>query len=323
MRSWGERADTSHREKGKSMGGIVAVLLVTFALLISSCTTRSTREVVPGIPLQVASLERLMSLLHEREAEIQTLKGLFGAQIQGPGIPGTQRVEGAIVYHRPDALRLRGFNRLGMRLFELAVGEDRYTLRLINGKVLAGNVTDLSRVEKIARPFRLSLLAMTGIIGTPSVAIDERAELTEEGERYRVDVFASASGNGLSGSDGAYRRIWFDRRSLQVVQEDRLTRTGEIEARVQFDDFRAVELSPRVDLPPDSPAVQTGTLTGKSVLKPFVIRAEDSQGPSSLQLTFHEISPNMPLTPEELQLTDASHVDSPAENGKTENGKMG
>jgi hypothetical protein len=286
----------------------VAFLMLPCIVLLSGCSLWARpKELTPEIPLQVATLERLMGLLQEREAEIQTLKGLFGAQIQGPGIPGTQRVEGAIVYHRPDALRLRGFNRLGMRLFELAVGKDRYTLRLINGKVLTGNMTDLNRVEKIARPFRLSALAMTGIIGTPSVAMNERAELKEEGERYRLDVFAS--GNGMNGSDSAYRRIWFDRRSLHVVQEDRLTPIGEIEASVHFEDFRSVNLSP------DNSAVQTGALTVKIVLKPFMIRAEDSQGPSSIQLIFHEISPNMPLTPEELQLTDGIQIDAPTENG--------
>jgi hypothetical protein len=286
----------------------VAFLMLPCIVLLSGCSLWARpKEPTPEIPLQVATLERLMGLLQEREAEIQTLKGLFGAQIQGPGIPGTQRVEGAIVYHRPDALRLRGFNRLGMRLFELAVGEDRYTLRLIDGKVLTGNMTDLNRVEKIARPFRLSALAMTGIIGTSSVAMNERAELKEEGERYRLDVFAS--GNGMNGSDSAYRRIWFDRRSLHVVQEDRLTPIGEIEASVHFEDFRPVNLSP------DNSAVQTGALTVKIVLKPFVIRAEDSQGPSSIQLIFHEISPNMPLTPEELQLTDGIQIDAPTENG--------
>ena len=158
-----------------------ACLMSLYMFLLPGCAFwAKPSEPALENPLQEATLERLMGLLQEREAEIQTLKGLFAAQIQGPGIPGTQRVEGAVVYHRPGALRLRGFNRLGMRLFELAVGEDRYTLRLINGKVLTGNMTDLNRVEKIARPFRLSLLAMTGITGTPPVANYERAALTEE-----------------------------------------------------------------------------------------------------------------------------------------------
>ena len=56
------------------------------------------------------------------------------------------------------------------------------------------------------------------------------------------------------------------------------------------------------------------TLTVKSVLKPFVIRAEEGQGPSSLQLTFREMAPNMPLTAEELQMTDTK-ADAPTSNG--------
>ena len=96
------------------------------------------KEPTPEIPLQVATLERLMGLLQEREAEIQTLKGLFRAQIQGPGIPGTQRVEGAIVYHRPDALSLRGFNRLGLRLFEWPSGRIATPYGSSTGKVLTG-----------------------------------------------------------------------------------------------------------------------------------------------------------------------------------------
>lgn len=288
------------------LSGLFAIFILPFVLLLPGCSLRAKPQ-VPMLesPLQEATLERLMGLLQEREAEIQTLKGLFGAQIQGPGIPGTQRVEGAVVYHRPDALRLRGFNRLGMRLFELAVGEDRYTLRLINGKVLTGNMTDLNRVEKIARPFRLSLLAMTGITGTPPVSKNERAILTEEADRYRIDVFVS--GNGIDGPDMPYRRIWFERRLLHVVQEERLTPTGDIEATVHFDDFRPVNLTP------DGATAQIGTSSVKSVLRPFVIRAEESQGPSSLHLMFREMAPNMPLTAEELQMTDAkagAHADN-------------
>jgi hypothetical protein len=283
-----------------------AFLILPFLLLSGCAFWARPSEPAVETPLQEATLERLMGVLQEREAEIQTLKGLFGAQIQGPGIPGTQRVEGAVVYHRPDVLRLRGFHRLGMRLFELAVGDDRYTLRLMNGKVLTGSMTDLNRVEKIARPFRLSLLAMTGITGTPPVAKKERAALTEEAERYRVDVFAS--GDGINGSDIPYRRIWFDRRWLHVVQEDRLSPIGDIETTVHFDDFRPVNLTP------DGAIAQAGTSSVKSVLRPFVIRAEESQGPSSLSLTFREMTPNMPLTAEELHMTDTK-TDAQADNG--------
>lgn len=312
MCCWGNETRKMKNAKLR-VSGLLALLSPPFVLLLAGCSLWTKPQVpVLETPLQEATLERLMGLLQEREAEIQTLKGLFGAQIQGPGIPGTQRVEGAVVYHRPDALRLRGFNRLGMRLFELAVEEDRYTLRLLNGKVLTGNMTDLNRVEKIARPFRLSLLAMTGITGTPPVAKDERAVLTEEAERYRLDVFAP--GNGVNGSSIPYRRIWFERRWLHVVQEDRLSPTGDIDATVSFDDFRPVNLIP------DGVTAQIGASSMKSVLRPFVIRAEETQGPSSLHLTFREMAPNRPLTAEELQMTDAT-AETHADNGM--NGMMG
>jgi hypothetical protein len=282
-----------------------SLLVLPCIVLLSGCAFRAQpSEPMTEMPLQPATVERLMALLQEREAEIQTLKGLFRAQIQGPGLPGTQQVEGAVVYHRPDALRLRGFNRIGMRLFELGIGEDRYTLRLVNGKVLTGNMADLDRIEKIARPFRLSVLAMSGIIGTAPVGSRDRAVLKQDGDRYRLDVFGPDPGltPGFNGGEFPYRQIWFDGRSLQVVQEDRLTPAGDIEATVLFEDFRPVNLSPDGGIfPVDTSAV-------RSVLKPFVIRGQESQGHSTIQLTFREIVPNMPVKAEELQVTGSATV---------------
>lgn len=284
-----------------------AFIILPYVLLLTGCSLWAKHSLpTPESPLQDATVQQLMGLLQEHEADIQTLKGLFRAHIQGPGIPGTQQVEGAVVYHRPDALRLRGFNRLGMRLFELSVGEDRYTLRLINGKILTGNMADLNRVEKLARPFRLSVLAMTGIIGTPPVGQNERAVLKEEGDRYRLDVFVT--GAATNGSESPYRQIWFDRRSLHVVQEDRLTPTGDLEATVSFEDFRPVDLSP------DGGIVHADMSAVGGVQKPFVIRGHDGQGQSSIQLTFREIVPNVSVKAEELQVTGTPN---------TGNGKMG
>lgn len=266
-------------------------------LLFAGCSTLP-KPVAPAteIPLQDATVEQLIGLLEEREAAVQTLKGLFRAQIQGPGIPGTQQVEGAVVYHRPDALRLRGFNRLGLRLFELAVADERYTLRLVTGKVLSGSVAELNRTEKTARPFRLSLLAMTGILGTPAIARAERVLLKDEGDRYRLDVFPRNTGTG--DSEYPYRLIWFDRRTLQVVQEDRLDANGGVESTVQFADFRPVDLFPE-----GTTVVRTDSQVDRQTLKPYTIRAEDPEGQSSLQLIFREISPNLPLKVEEFQIT--------------------
>jgi hypothetical protein len=277
--------------RGRFILPVLALVLILCPVVWSSCASPPARPDLPAsLPLQTATLDQLLSLLREQETAIQTFKGLFRAQVQGPGIPGSQQVEGAAFYQRPDHLRLQGFNRLGMKLFELALDEHQYSLRTINGKFLTGQVADLHRVETIARPFKLSVLAMSGIVGTPAPLPAERVVLSEEDDRYRLDVFASDL------AQVPYRKIWVDRRLLQVVREDRLSPNGDIEATVEFDDFRSI--------PGES--IQTSeTRVAPSVTKPFRVRAQDGEGRSRLQLVFHEVKANVPVNPEELQVTSA------------------
>jgi outer membrane lipoprotein-sorting protein len=227
-------------------------------------------------PFQEATAEQLKALLSDRASAVQTMKGLFSVQIRGPGIPFAQRVEGALFYRRPDALRLQGFTRLGGELFEFMLAADRYLLRFQKGRVVTGQTTELERMGELAQPLKLSVLAMSGVVGIAPVSPEERVLLVEEGDRYRLDVFQAS----FSASIPA-RRIWFDRRALQVVQEERLTPQGAVDVTVRFDDYRVVS----------------------SILKPFRITAEDGRGQGLIRLTFHELLPNVPLKPEELRLT--------------------
>ena len=94
----------------------------------------------------------------------------------------------------------------------------------------------MSEMGKLARPFQLSVWAMGGVLGTSSVAMNETATLIEEGDRYRLDI----SGPSNNGTQSIHRRLWFDRQTLLVVKEDRLTETGEVDATIQYEDFRAV-----------------------------------------------------------------------------------
>ena len=277
--------------RGRSVFSVLPVVLILCSLVWSSCASPPDRRPPPGpLPLQTATLDQLLSLMREQETAIQTFKGLFRAQVQGPGIPASQ-VEGAAIYRRPGHLRLQGFNRLGMKLFELALDEDQYRLRTINGKFLTGQVTDLHRVETTARPFKLSLLAMSGITGTLAPQTGERVVLAEEGDRYRLDVFAS---DRPGDAEIPYRKIWFDRRLLQVTREDRLSAHGEVDATVEFEDFR--------NIPGQS--VQSSDITpSPTVTKPFRARAQDGEGRSRLHVVFHEVNANVPVNPEDLQVT--------------------
>src|SRR5437867_8884756 len=223
------------------------------------------------------------------------MKGLFRAQIKGPGIPIAQRLEGAMFYRRPNALRLQGFDQLGGELFEFVMGEDLYRLRLPSmGRVYAGRPTELEQMGEMGRPFQLSVWAMSGAVGTAPISNGERVRLSEDGDRYRLDVLAPKE-NGSSEAGRPIRRIWFERRSLQVVQEDRLTAAGDVEATLSFDAFRPVGVSQ----PGGTLLADAGGVAGP-MLKPFKITTRDGQGRGTLQLTFQELVPNPTLRPGEL-----------------------
>ena len=257
--------------------------LLLLCLLAAACTTAGPRET---LQLKQATAEELTALLHQRELAIQTMKGLFSAKVRGGIIPIVTRVEGTVYYRRPNAMRLRGFTAIGSELFEFVQADDQYTLRLPTmGRVLSGNPADMSEMGKLARPFQLSVWAMRGVLGTGAINADETAHVVEDADRYRLDI------SGLSSNGGTlvHRRLWFDRQTLLVVKEDRLTDTGEIDATIEYEDFRAVGEPNGASLSTDS-----------RLLRPFKIILEDGRGQGSVQVTFHELIPNATLKPSEL-----------------------
>ena len=258
-------------------------LVLLLALVVAGCATSGPREELQAKP---ATAEELTALLRQRESAIQTMKGLFSAKVRGGIIPIATRVEGTVYYRRPSAMRLRGFTAIGSELFEYVQAEDQYILRLPTmGRVLSGHPADMSEMGKLARPFQLSVWAMRGVLGTGTIGPDETASLVEDGDRYRLDI----SGPSPNGEPRVHRRLWFDRQTLLVVKEDRLTDTGDIDATIQYEDFRTVGDPAVVSLGPDG-----------RLLRPFRIVLEDGRGQGSVQVTFHELIPNATLKPSEL-----------------------
>jgi hypothetical protein len=257
--------------------------LLLCCVLVAGCTTAAPRE---DVQFKQATAEELTALLRQRESAIQTMKGLFSAKVRGGMIPIATRVEGTVYYRRPNAMRLRGFTAIGSELFEFVQADDQYTLRLPTmGRVLSGHPADMSEMGKLARPFQLSVWAMRGVLGTGTISAEETATVVEDGDRYRLDI----SGPSRGGAPFLHRRLWFDRQSLLVVKEDRLTETGEIDATIQYEDFRAVGESAGVSLAAEG-----------RLLRPFKILLEDGRGQGSVQVTFHELIPNATLKPTEL-----------------------
>ena len=257
---------------------VVSVLALTF---LSGCTLFAPRE---DVQLKQATAEELTVLLSQREASIQTMKGLFSAKVRGGIIPIASRVEGSLYYRRPNAMRLRGFTAVGGELFEFVQAGEQFRLRLPTmGRVLSGSPSDMSEMGKLARPFQLSVWAMGGVLGTGKIAKDETVVLVEEGDRYRLDVF----GPSPDGTPRVHRQLWFERQALQVVREDRLTESGAMEATIQYEDFRT---NRRAKAGRDGEG-HAGRL--RSVL-------EDGKGRGSVQVMFHEMTPNLPLTATDL-----------------------
>ncbi|MEQ1794705.1 MAG: hypothetical protein ABL970_10985 [Nitrospira sp.] len=264
-----------------------ASLALLFCVLIAGCTTAPVHE---EAGLKQATAEELTSLLRQREAAIHTMKGLFSAKVRGGLIPITTRVEGAVYYRRPNAMRLRGFTPIGGELFEFVQADDLYMLRLPTmGKMLSGRQSDMSEMGKLARPFELSVWAMGGVLGTSAIGKGETTKLVEEGARYRLDVFGPRPGAG-STDHQLLRRMWFDRQTLLVVQEERLNGAGETDASIQYEDFRSI----------GETALPANGNGDARLLRPFKISLEDGRGQGSVQVTFHEIIPNQELKGDEL-----------------------
>ena len=174
-------------------------------------------------------------------------------------------------------MRLRGFTAVGGELFEFVHAGDQFRLRLPTmGRVLSGSPSDMSEMGKLARPFQLSVWAMGGVLGTGTIANNETVTLVEEENRYRLDVF----GPSPDGVQRMRRQLWFERQALQVVREDRRTESGAVEATIQYEDFRPIG-------------------DGRLV-RPFKVVLEDGKGRGSVEVTFHEMSPNLSLSATDL-----------------------
>jgi hypothetical protein len=263
-------------KRGKTRNSFVSAIVVAVSALtvLSGCALFAPRE---EVPLKQATVEELTALLSQRAAAIQTMKGLFSAKVRGGIIPIASRMEGALYYRRPNAMRLRGFTAVGSELFEFVQTDDQFKLRLPTmGRVLSGSPSDMSEMGKLARPFQLSVWAMGGVLGTGTIAKNETVALVEEGDRYRLEIF----GPSPNGAKFMRRQLWFERQTLHVVREDRLTESGAVEATIQYEDFRAIG---------------DGRL-----LRPFKILLEDGKGQGSVQVTFHEMIPNQPLSATDL-----------------------
>lgn len=271
----------------QSIHSFLIVLSVT--AVFAGCASSVPKE---ELPLKLVTAEQLTTLLQQRDAAIYSMKGLFTAKVRGGLMPISTRVEGTVHFRRPNALRLRGFTSFGNELFEFVQGDDWYKLRLpMEGKVYAGRQSDMKELGKLARFSQLSAWAVGGVLGTSSIGKEETASVVEDGDRYRLDVYASSS-HATGAAPQAIRRLWFDHRLL-LVQEDRLAVDGEVDATIRYDDFRLLENS---TISPSRTTVEQQ----HGLVRPFKVSLEDGHGQGTIQVTFHELHHNQVIRAEDL-----------------------
>ncbi len=268
------------------------LIVVCGGIMLAGCALVVPKE---DLPLKRVTAEELTTLLRQRDAAIHSMKGLFTAKVRGGLMPIATRVEGTIHFRRPNALRLRGFTPFGSELFEFVQSDDWYKLRLpLEGKIYTGRQSDMKELGKLARFSQLSAWAVGGVLGMSSINKDETVEVVEERDRYRLEVYTSGGG-GAGSSHRLIRRLWFDHRLL-VVQEDRLGANGEVEAMIQYDDFRSLD---------DGRIVPAQMIVDQDrrMLRPFKISLEDGRGQGTIHVTFHELQHNQTIKIEDLGQT--------------------
>ena len=258
------------------------LFLLLFLLPLANCARLATppSAVPPPVPI---TAKELVARIQERGAAIHTLKALFSIEATGKEIKGTQRMEAAMVYQRPNMVRLRTFARIGVPIFDLILMNDRYQVKIpMQGKLLSGRMADLDRQEGLGSSILLGVQATLGNLNGTMIAPADQLTLREQGGLYELEVIPSEE--GVAGA----RRLWFDQRTLELVRQEFLGPSGETQATIVFQDYRPVGSTPV--------GVQGQSIP---ILQPYLVKAEDTRGRAKLVLHFREIVPNPELFPQD------------------------
>ena len=260
-----------------------AVLALAAWFILSAGCARVSRPPSAAPPPAALSAEELVTRLQERGAAIQTLRAQFSIEATGKDIKGTQRMEAALIYQRPNLVRLRTFARIGLPIFDLILINDRYQIKIpMQGKFLTGRVADLDHQSGVGPSVLLGLQATLGNLNGTTVLATDRLTLHEAEGLYVLEVIPSEEGVA------AARRLWFDQGTLELVREELLGSSGQTQATVIFEDYRPV----------GSTAANAKGQT-VAIVRPYLVRAEDANGRAKLVLTFREIVPNPSLSPQD------------------------
>lgn len=265
---------------------ILTILLIAILPTFYSCAALPQQSITQ---IEEARAEQVLATLHKKEADILSLKAIFRVDIHGAGFPISKKIDGVLLYQRPNMIRLKGFSPLGGLIFDFLVGGERYTLRFPKKNLMfAGKAGDFSGGEETRMLVQLSLRAMAILLGKVVMAEDRKVDFIEDGDQYLIKVLSSPPGGGYV-SEKIIRQIWIDRHDLQVNEFNDLSLDGEVVAIVQATDFWIVR--------------DASMPENLSIILPYKIVADDRLGEGVMSLKFQEIIVN-----DNLEIREFSHT---------------
>lgn len=272
----------------------LSFFLLPFSLGLPACALWEPAVIIPAPPLRVATAEELAGLLERREGALRTVKGLFTAEVKSPSFPIAQTVYGTLFYKRAEAMRLQGFDRFGGRIFDFVLEPAQYHLQLPSeGRRVTGSPAELARRGGISDSVRLSVLAMSGLLGVESIRSGARVTLEEDEDLYRLDVRHPRADPLREGT--VARQIWFERHAFNVVREKRFAPDGGLIGTLELRDYRPAAGPPQA-------AENAGVPPSDVLALPFQIKATNGENDGKIDITFSELQPNVPLRDGDLRL---------------------
>lgn len=215
---------------------------------------------------------QVLEALRQKEATINTLRGLFQASISGSGIPLSQNLQGMFSYMRPDALHLKGYIRLGVPVMDFHREGNQYELYFpAEDKVVNGRVDEIGERTPWDQTVKLSIRALDAVLGKISGLASADVRVWKNDDRYRIDFEEGHSSDTMNHDDFTVR-TWVDARTLELTSIEYRRSFDEIVVLVECEDYReVVTKAPEATSP---------------VRLPFVVRATDHR-PAGGSITLH------------------------------------
>ena len=255
-------------------------------LSLGACAGRApSPQVEPGpavTPRPALTPQEVLATLHAREANTTSVKGLFQADVQGGYSPFSYRIQGTLLYQRPQSIRIKGFTQFGGTLFDFLLNGQSYSLRRPDQlDPVVGKVPDFRRLGNFRVPVQLSLRALDLLLGKVHWTAEQFREVRSTKTAYRYTVALSPVNTRKV---SVLQHMWVDRYSARIRAIEYRTSDGKKLITLTASDFRNVGSD------------------GQSMALPFLVKVKDHMSSGSVTLEFSELVANVPVPENEFAI---------------------